>query len=933
MNKRIFERNSLPMTAKSASRLVRKWARSLWAIAFRSLAQVFPTASIANQLRYGLVLLVALTALIAGGVPIAVSFQTHLQQSLLLQQERSQLAAQEIDGYLDDLQRKLSYLARVRGLTNLSRETQQSLLEALIRHNSAYEMVALLDGTGQVVASVLPYISPSVPSDRGRAPIIPSEIELGAESPVFLRTFKRQEDYVGPVEIDPQLGVPVVTLAVPVRNARDRVDGVLVARINLEFLWFIVSQTEVGSTGYAYVIDNRYQLIAVKGSSPETSNLEDLSDRPYIQEFIELTPETKATLSTYKGLKDIQVLGVAAPVRSVHWKVIVELPTAEAYAPLRQTIALMAIVLLMATGCAIALGIFFSQEIVSPLRHLTAAATEISRGNLNIKVRVRQRNEMGMLATTFDRMTNRLRQLIEELQYERNFVSAVLDTAGALIVVLDRQGRIIRFNHACEQSTGYSFDEVKDRYVWDIFLVPEEIDTVRATFEELRSDRKANGYENYWLTKEGQLRLISWSNTVLLNRHGKVEYVISIGIDVTEQKQAEELRQAKETAEAALRQLQQTQSQLIQSEKMSSLGQMVAGIAHEINNPVNFIGGNISYTETYIQDLLKLVNLYQKQYPEAQPSEIEEYLNEIDFDFLVSDLSHILSSMKNGADRIGQIVLSLRNFSHLDEAEQKPVNLNEGVNSTLLILHSRLREAGIAVVKDFGEIPLVNCYGADLNQVFLNILSNAIDAFENQPEVIRQKSQSLGVNPQRYDSEIISQNSGILEMQNFVSVDKSEAKNNDLEFIKDRALKVKSWNEDESIITITKSKSESKLLENTPHNSEFLIPNADSSPTIRISTETKGENLAIVRIADNGVGMKEEVRNRVFDPFFTTKPVGKGTGLGLYISYQIVVDKHGGSLRCESKLGEGTEFLIEIPIQLKPRSPVEPLKSFSQSRG
>ncbi|MBD2740234.1 PAS domain S-box protein [Coleofasciculus sp. FACHB-1120] len=304
--------------------------------------------------------------------------------------------------------------------------------------------------------------------------------------------------------------------------------------------------------------------------------------------------------------------------------------------------------------------------------------------------------------------------------------------------------------------------------------------------------------------------------------------------------------------EQALHNLKQAQSQLIQTEKMSSLGQMVAGIAHEINNPVNFITGNLSHTSDYIQDLLDLVHLYQQHYTNPV-SAIQTQEEEIDLDFIIDDLPKMLSSMQMGADRIRQIVLSLRNFSRLDEAEMKPVDIHEGIDNSLLILHSRLKPngayGGIQVLKEYGDLPLVDCYAGQLNQVFMNILSNAIDALDSQPE------------PKK--------------------------------------------------ITIsTEIRNRQQV---TGNGEETRSPNTPLTPITNDRPPMTQNQIVVIRIRDNGPGMSEDVIKRLFDPFFTTKPVGKGTGLGLSISYQIVVEKHGGMLKCLSEPGQGAEFSIEIP--------------------
>lgn len=290
-----------------------------------------------------------------------------------------------------------------------------------------------------------------------------------------------------------------------------------------------------------------------------------------------------------------------------------------------------------------------------------------------------------------------------------------------------------------------------------------------------------------------------------------------------------EIRVEERTAKLAqtLEDLSKTQSQLVQTEKMSSLGQMVAGIAHEINNPVNFIHGNLKHIGSYINDLIEFIDLYEKHYPNPKP-ELQLHAEELEIDFIKEDLEKTVSSMKTGTERIRKIVLSLRNFARLDESEYKFVDIHEGLESTLMLLQHRFKalpeRPEIEIIRAFDNLPLIECYAGQLNQVFMNIVVNAIDALDT----------------------------------GFVG---------------------------------------------------------NTAPQIKLRTETRSD-CVVISIADNGPGVSSEIKNRIFDPFFTTKEVGKGTGMGMAISYQLVTEKHNGKIECLSDESNGTEFVIELPIRL-----------------
>jgi signal transduction histidine kinase len=337
-------------------------------------------------------------------------------------------------------------------------------------------------------------------------------------------------------------------------------------------------------------------------------------------------------------------------------------------------------------------------------------------------------------------------------------------------------------------------------------------------------------------------------------------------------KNTEELQQSKnqltqqaEQLGQALNELKQTQVKLIQTEKMSSLGRLVAGVAHEINNPTTFIGGNIEYTEQYIKDLLGLIQLYKQHYPNSIP-EIKTAIESIELDFLMEDLPKTLASMRFGVERIHNIVLSLRNFSRLDESGIKLVDIHEGINSTLQVLQPYLRHSSgidIQIKREYGNLPLIECYPGQLNQVFMNMFSNAIDA--------------INLVPWKAERQVFEQ---LLRENNITCENKLDFKS-----ILDPD------------IAFDRSKGR-----------------GHEQPTITIRTVLLNHDRIQIQIADNGMGMTDHTKEHLFEPFFTTKLVGQGTGLGLFTSYQIVVERHQGTLRCESQLGQGTQFRIEIPI-------------------
>ncbi|MEG3899132.1 MULTISPECIES: PAS domain S-box protein [unclassified Microcoleus] len=453
-----------------------------------------------------------------------------------------------------------------------------------------------------------------------------------------------------------------------------------------------------------------------------------------------------------------------------------------------------------------------------------------------------------------------LRQTLKELEFEKFALdqSAIVsntDEFGAITYVNDQFCELLKYSR--EELIGKTHRLVNSGY--------HPADFFKQLWSTIRQGKVWRG-EMKNQAKDGTLFWLDTTIVPCLNTSGEPHQYVAIRKDITKRKHAEEavqlsesqLRSKNQELAKALRDVHKTQSMMVQNEKMVSLGQLVAGVAHEINNPVSFIYGNVMHANDYFKDLLKMLQLYQQEYPQPAAA-IQQEIEEIDLNFMLTDLPKLLNSMKMGAERIRQIVLSLKNFSRLDEAEQKQVDIHEGIESTLLILQHRLKETAghpkIVLLKEFGTLPRVQCYAGQLNQVFMNIIGNAIDALEE-------------------------------------------------------AMETGNWAEGE-LAPIPYCPSPTLRICTGVKYEQDGLRQADSAVS---DASIRHPSHIVIRIADNGPGIPIDVHQRLFDPFFTTKEPGKGTGLGLSISYQIVVEKHGGQLKCDSAPGQGTEFAIEIPV-------------------
>jgi signal transduction histidine kinase/methyl-accepting chemotaxis protein len=743
-----------------------------------------------------------------------------------------------------------------------------------------------------------------------------------ADADYFQQPLARNASYISPIRIQSrQDGVASLYFSSPVRDGSGQILGVLAVRYNAIVLQQVVNQSQnlAGAQSFAVVLDENH--IRIVDGSPVSQQFKSLM--PLAPEKIRSLQQQErlpqfpiAQLTTRQPEFDQAVSRVCpisqncppvyvttenpdypgrykrvaiVPMKQQPWFVAFYQPEDIFLAPiaaqLRTTIALTLSIAALVSIVALAVAHWLSR----PLDSLAEGVNQFTEGNLEARVKIRSKDEIGTLGTNFNLMAEQVSKLLSgledrtvELESSRYITFAVSELSKSILDgdrLLQEAVKLVQEGFAVSDVQIYLWDEATtqlhrraragggtaDKTAAHMTLGQDCLVAIAARrfqpqvcHDLAPTSRFRQGSEvAVPLVSRGTLLGVLDIQDTLPHRFSESdqETFTTLAGQIATALENARLFQAIQSTEAqyrdkaeelqqALQALQQAQAKLVQSEKMSSLGQLVAGVAHEINNPINFIYANLTYLNQYQIDLFKLLKLYQQQYPNPCP-EIQKEQDNIDLGFLTHDFSQILTSMKVGAERVRKIVLSLRNFSRLDESEVKFVNIHEGIESTLVMLQSQLKESNsrpaIEVIKEYGDLPLVECYAGQLNQVFMNLIVNAIDALESRMEHAQpQKVTTVAAAP--------------LHPQD--------------------ALK------------------------------------------ILIRTELLNEAV-VIRIIDNGTGMTEATRQKLFDPFFTTKEVGKGTGLGLSVSYQIVTERHQGQLYCNSAVGKGAEFVVQLPIALQ----------------
>ena len=448
------------------------------------------------------------------------------------------------------------------------------------------------------------------------------------------------------------------------------------------------------------------------------------------------------------------------------------------------------------------------------IEDITYADERIISSAYTVKAFPLPNNQVGV---SFENITQR-KLTDEALRKSEEKHRQLIEVMNEGFAILSREGIITYANRRLCDMMGYSCGELIDRPTTD-FLDETNVENMQNHVSS-RTEGKNRPYEVEWVKKNGEILPTIVSPMPLFDEAGEFTGNVAVLTDISELKRIEkELIEKNEQLEEALNRAEEMQTHLILTEKMASLGQITAGVAHEIKNPLGFIKGNISPLKRDVTDLLLLLEKYEavvrEQNLQDRFPEIETLKNEMDFDETVSEIHLLMKGIQEGAGRTTQIVKSLGNFSRMDDEQIATGNIHEGIDSTLTLLSSEIG-AGITIKKEYGDLPDIECFPGKLNQVFMNILSNAIQAIDGKGE-------------------------------------------------------------------------------------------------ISIETALEDKNV-VISVRDSGKGMPGEVRKRIFEPFFTTKKMGKGSGLGLAISYNIITQHHG-KISVDSEPGEGTEFIIAIPVK------------------
>lgn len=717
----------------------------------------------------------------------------------------SQKAVVKIKGYIQEKIKCLEKIIEVGNLINEPLNEQEKILRKLVGKGESFSLIILTDENNKERARVSRF------SNYYSANLIKYSPER------LISDANGSKVYVSNVWIDQNTCEPMMTIGVPVTDLFGDIKGAIIAVTNLKFMWDLMKEIEIGKDGLAYIIDKNSTLIAFSDISRVLKG-ENVGQLKEAKDFI--FGDSASHDNRFEITRGI--LGKYSVTTHVHlnfpdWAVVIELPVMEVYEPLIKGIIVSVFSMILCFFVAVCAGKYLLKKISQPVKELSDAAKKISDGNLNTTVIVKSDNEIGELAFNFNEMIKKLRksttsiknlhseiaerEKIEEKLRESEEKFRTLSISLPIgVMLLKKNGTVLFTNPQWEKI--FDKNEVEKIWKgWDSFIFGDSLQKVEKAWGKLLSSNEMFSEE---LCIMGPQQEEVWLNIkgVAINSE-KDTKILVIAEDVTNRKQAE--------FEA-----ERSRMKLISSEKLAGIGQLAAGVAHEINNPVGFVLGNSEMLKEHYDAIMKYVGCLEIL---VNNDEISKKRNEYEMDYILNDVRVILDDNLNGLHRIVEIVANLKDFARVEQSNAfVDADLEENLNITIKIANNSIKYQA-DIKKEYGKISPVYCNISEINQVFLNMIINAAQAI------------------------------------------------------------------------------------NESHGSrKGLI-------TIKTSED---ENNVYCSFADDGPGISEKYRTKIFEPFFTTKPVGKGTGLGLNIAWDIIVNKHGGDIIVETEPGKGTCFTIRL---------------------
>ena len=602
------------------------------------------------------------------GLSAAIFFKIDREARSKILQDTS-FAAQEIDDYLNDLLRNLNCIARIPGLGELPEEMQQRVLTALSRHNRAYEYLAIMTPDGRVMA------------ERQHAK---SSCNAG-KSEVFRLALQTESDSFGTVKFSPEGKFIFIDIALPLRDGADKLAAILFARLNLKFLWFVVSGIETGRNGSAYIIDHRNVLIASKQSVAEQSlsviggNI--LEHQDYTRIF--RNPEGEWLLC-----------GVAK-LTSLPWRIVLDLPLTEAYKPVQQLFVVMLASVFAALAGGLGLSLIFAKRIVVPLEKLTETAGRISAGDLSVRAPALGEDELGLFGRTFNLMMDHLRDRQDALRESERNLGITMNSIGDAVLATNVEGRVVRMNPVAEKLTGWPLSEAAGRRVDEILKLVNAKSGERLDnpVDRVRRTGLLAGLDNHCvlISRNGKEYQIADSAAPIIDADNTMCGVVLVFRDISEQ--------------------HQTQQQLMQAQKMETVGLLAGGLAHDFNNVLGGISGAISMIK----------HLHKGPNPNFEE---------------IKKLTAIIEKSITRATRLVQQLLTL---SRRQEMTLLPLDLNSSIEHISALCASTFPSSVTIKTIPWEKPAMVKADAGQIEQLLLNLCMNASHAMTiMRPETLEQ---------------------------------------------------------------------------------------------------------------------------------------------------------------------------------------------------